>query len=40
MPVNPYDDDWVSLRQLNGNDDLDIVQASKKNRKAIVTGAS
>ena len=30
MPVNPYDDDWVSLRWPNGKDDLDIVRASKK----------
>ena len=30
MPVNPYDDDWVSLRYPNGKDDLDIVRASKK----------
>ena len=30
MPVNPYDDDWVSLRWPNGKDDFEIVQASKK----------
>ena len=30
MPVNPYDDDWVSLRWPNGKDDLEIVRASKK----------
>ena len=28
MPVNPYDDDWVSLWWPNGKDDLDIVRAS------------
>ena len=34
--MNPYDDDWVSLRWPNGKDDLDIVRASK-NGKAIET---
>ena len=28
MPVNPYDDDWVSLRWPNGKADLDIVRTS------------
>ena len=28
MPVNPYDDEWVSLRWPNGKDDLDILRAS------------
>ena len=27
MPVDPYDDDWVSLRWPNGKDDLDIKRA-------------
>ena len=36
MPVNPYDDEWVPA---NGKDDLDIVRASKKSLKAIVSEA-
>ena len=28
MPVNPYDDDWVSLQWPNVKDDLDVVRAS------------